>query len=126
MCEWFIHKLATNEILVVPVALREKLTVDFELLRAFTSHHYRIECFRVSYIDFDRTFPCFITGPRNFQRVFPGCDIRRHHFKQIELGSDLKKRPGIRYVYVQVLDIGNDFAYRDFSALRTTRMNPFS
>src|SRR6266404_8240982 len=37
---------------------------------------------------------------------------RRHHFKQIELGSYLKKRTGIRFVCVQMLDVGNYFAYR--------------
>ncbi len=38
-------------------------------------------------------------------------DIRRRHFKQIKLGRDLKKRPGIRCICMQVLNIGNDFTY---------------
>ncbi len=51
---------------------------------------------------------------------------RTCHFKQIELGSYLKKRTGIRFVGVQMLDVGNYFAYRHLSDFMSTRMYTFS
>ena len=52
------------------------------------------------------------------------CDMGRGHFKEIELGRDLKQGPGMRGVGVQLLDIGDDFADREAAVQRPTCLDP--
>ena len=52
-----------------------------------------------------------------------GCDFWRDHFKEIELGSNLKEGTGILRVCVKMLDIGYNFAYAYSSAGQPKSIN---